>query len=104
MTKEEKILLGLAMVALAAIVVFQRPKMTTVFQDSVNSDPVVEIGKSITPVNDSVTRGFEYLSYNSPYFFAPPVSNFLPSITAGIGAQTINSPTNFADDNSCGCA
>jgi hypothetical protein len=102
MTKEEKILLGLALVGLVAIVIFQRPQLTTV-PALANSDPVSEIGLSMTPANDSVVQGRQYLTYNAPFFFAPPVSNFLPSITAGIGSQTVNSPTNFADDNSCGC-
>ena len=96
MTKEEKILLGLTIAALVAVVIYQRkPDMIV----PVN-DPVVELGKSITPRNDSVVTGPEYLTYNSPWFFAPPIGNFLPSTTAGQGNQTVNQPTNF----DCGCS
>lgn len=99
MSKEEKIFLGLAVLGLVAVVLMQRnPNIISV---PTANDPVTDIGVSLTPVNDSVVKGPSYMVYNTPWMFAPPIGNFLPSITAGIGSQTVNQPTNF--DNDCGC-
>lgn len=110
MTREEKILLGLAIVALAAIVIFQRsPRAIDPGGggEAASADPVIVVGDSFTPANSSVTKGPAYLMYNAPFMFAPPISNFLPSITAGQGSQTVNQPTDFVDletAQTCGCA
>lgn len=101
MSKEEKIFLGLAIVGLVAVILLQRPRNVIVSPVNPAGDPVTEIGVSLTPNNDSVVKGPSYLVYNTPWMFAPPIGNFLPSITAGIGSQTVNQPTNF--DNDCGC-
>lgn len=100
MTRDEKVFLGLALAALAAIVIFQRPQ-TVAAREYV--DPIDRVGNSLTPRNDSVVKGPEYMTYNQPWFFAPPIGNFLPSITAGLGSQTVNQPTDFVDPNDCGC-
>lgn len=103
MTNEEKIILGVAAVALAAVVIYQRPLVAAPI---IEHDPVAD-NVSLTPYNDSVTKGPSYMAYNSPFAFAPPISNFLPSITAGQAGQTINTPTDFAGFSpyvgSCGC-
>lgn len=112
MSREEKILLGLAIAALAAIVIFQRGSMS---RDpggggepvAADTSPVIQVGDSFTPANSSMTKGPAYLTYNAPFMFAPPISNFLPSITAGQGSQTVNQPTDFVDLETaatCGCA
>ena len=108
MDKQEKNLLGLAIAALAAVVIFQRrPAVAEVSPPQADTVPVIQVGDSFTPANSSMVKGPAYLTYNAPFMFAPPISNFLPSITAGQGSQTVNQPTDFVDletAQTCGCA
>ncbi len=96
MSQDEKIWLGLAFVGLVAVLLFQRA-ISVPFVGST----VADIGVSLTPQNANLAKGPSYLMYNSPWAYAPPVGNFLPSISAGQIGQTENVPTNFEKD--CGC-
>lgn len=106
MTKEEKIILGLALVALVGIVVFQYPKTETIVAAvEMPRDPLGTVGESLTPTNTGVGKTPAYLGYNLPWAFSPPVSNVLPSQTVGQVGQVTNAAGNFADPYapSCNC-
>lgn len=94
MTKDEKITLVIVGLLLAAVIIWRKPIVEAIIAPE--EQPVIdEIGISQNPGNSSMTKGREYLVYNLPYAFSPPIGNFLPSITAGQGNQTVNKPTNF---------
>jgi hypothetical protein len=95
MTKDEKILIAFAALMIMAIIIWRKPIARVVSGETSVAD---EIGMSQTQYNASVTRGPEYMMYNAPYAFAPPLGNFLPSITAGQVGQTVNKPTNFESE------
>jgi len=96
MERKDMILLGLVAAALAAVVIYQKPPAYQPGTEPGTPLPTDTIGMSLTPNNASVVSGPAYMTYNAPWFFSPPVGNFLPSITAGQGNQTVNMPTNFA--------
>lgn len=100
MTKEEKILLALAFVGLVFVLLFQRsPEIK-----APTSAPYRDVDESSTNQNASMTTGPEYLMYNTPWAFAPPVMNTLPTVTAGQVGQTVEQPTDFSKRYSaCGC-
>ncbi len=101
MEKQEKILLGLLAVALVALVIFRvRPDLAPDVTPNMASTTPARAG--------AVSQGPEYLTYNQPYAFGPPVYNALPQITAGQAGQSAGmtpSPVapNMAVDPGCGC-
>lgn len=97
MERKDFVLMGLAFVALTAVVVYRRPLSEAIAPSS----PVAD-GESLTPENTSMAKGPVFLQYNSPWAFAPPVGNFLPNLTVGMGAQTVQlqQQTSYS---TCGC-
>jgi hypothetical protein len=99
--KREQIVLALIFATLAAVVLFNvAPGM---FSRVAAPGPDVDTQTSTTPVNSSVTAGPDYLMYNQPYFFAPPVQNFLPTTVAPLqGGASVNVATPIGACNNCG--
>jgi hypothetical protein len=99
--KREQVLLAVVFAALAAVVLFNvAPGLIPVPPSKAPPD---NSQTSSTPVNASVVSGPDYLMYNQPFFFAPPVQNFLPSTTApGQAGAQVNAATPFGACNSCG--
>lgn len=96
MQTDEKILLVVAAVALVAVIIFQRkPDAPPV--DRPVSTPA-DLGMSFTPATADVVNGPAYLVANAPYQFMPPIDNWLPTITAGQGSQTVENPSNFVEN------
>ena len=86
MDKQEKIILGIAFAAAVGIVVFQTRRA----EAPTMAEPTQ------TAVPESSPRGQNgpaYLTYNTPWAFAPPVANFMPTMTSGQVGQTVQSPT-----------
>lgn len=93
MSKDEKITLAVVGLLILAVLIWRKPIVAAIAESEI---PVVdEIGVSMNRLNTSMTKGPDYLMYNMPYAFSPPIGNFLPSITAGQIGQTVNRPTNF---------
>lgn len=90
MTFDEKVFIGLGVAALAAVILFRTRDPVTPIGTQPNEIPATDIvGMSQTPDNSSVTRGPLYLMVNGRYMFAPPLQNFLPTVSSGIGAKTV---------------
>lgn len=98
MTKDEKIIIAVSALLVMTVIIWRKPIVAVVTGEALPTNPNNEVGVSQTPANSSLVKGPSYLMYNQPYAFAPPIGNFLPSITAGQGNQTVNLPTNFAAD------
>lgn len=96
MSKDEKIILVITALLIMAVIIWRKPIVEAIVGETI--PPVDLVGLSQTPNNSTLTKGPSYLMYNQPWAFAPPVGNFLPSITAGQGNQTVNMPTNFVGD------
>lgn len=95
MTKDEKITLAVVGLLIMAVIIWRKPIVAVITGEDEPEPQVDEIGVSQTPDKRDMRNVRAYLSYNLPYAFAPPVGNFLPSITAGQVGQTVNKPTNF---------
>lgn len=96
MSKDEKIILVVTALLIMVVIIWRKPIVAAIVGETIPAADMV--GVSQTPENTSLVKGPSYLMYNQPWAFAPPVGNFLPSITAGQGNQTVNLPTNFAGD------
>jgi hypothetical protein len=72
MSTEEKILLVLGGLAIAAVLLFQVKPKTIIEEIAPNESQPVEEPKD--------NGGPAYLTYNQPYIWGPPVNNFLPPI------------------------
>lgn len=96
MTQEETTFVGIAVLALAALVIYDvRSKNAAVTTDAPPLDPIQAMQ----------TSGPQYLLYNQPWAFSPPVGNVLPSVTAGQIGQVAGqgpTPTSQATCNTCG--
>lgn len=85
MNKAERVFLWIIGVVLVALVIFKvAPRLREM---SANTDAVTS-----NAGDASMTTGPEYLMYNAPYAFAPPVSNFMPNSVIGQIGQTIKDP------------
>ena len=99
MSKDEKIIIAVAVLLITVVIIWRKPIIAAVTGDTSDEvTPYDSVGVSQILTPESASRGLSYLSYNQPWAFAPPVGNFLPSITAGQGNQTVNKPTNFESD------
>lgn len=88
MSKDEKIIMALGFLAVAAIILYvQRP-------DTDAPPTEAEIDAEYIPVS--------YLTYNQPYMFAPPVANILPPAASGILGQAFEKAKSVFS-NDCGC-
>lgn len=91
MGRDEKLMLVLGAVALAAVIIWRsKPDNTPVPTDS-----VAQTGMSLTPDTANMTEGPAYLMSNRPYAFLPPINMYLPTVTAGQGNQTVVQPLDF---------
>jgi hypothetical protein len=82
MERNERIFLLLAGVALAALVLWDmRGKQAA--QQPADTSPLTN------PYAAATAEGPSYLLYNQPWFFVPPVGNFMPQQTAGQAGQTL---------------
>lgn len=91
MDKNEKIFLALAVAALVAIVLFRLKAPDNPAQKPIDGAP-----ESVPSVG-----GPEYLMYNQPYSFGPPLQNVLPNQASGVIAPQGNGEYNYTA--SCGC-
>lgn len=94
-------LLWFAVAALAVIVLWeiQRPVAASITAPTV--DPASPTDSIIlTPENSS---GTDYLTYNTPWAFAPPVQNVLPTTTIGqVGQVAGQGPSPESSCFTCG--
>lgn len=96
MGKDERIILIIGGLALAAIVLYH----ITEFNSVEAAEPMPEF--KVVPSGVA-----NYMVYNQPYLFAPPVANILPETASGILGQSFTQPpaTLPADDyGNCGCS
>lgn len=91
MDRNEKLFIALAVIALAAVVLFKIKQ------------PVNPAEKPIDGSPDSIPapQGPEYLTYNQPYGFGPPLQNVLPNLASGVIAPQNMNEYNYTA--SCGC-
>jgi hypothetical protein len=100
----EKIFLIVLGVALVALVVHKVGTSAVVIAPGAPAPVLNEA--VLDSSNKPVTNGPQYLTAATPWGFAPPVGNFLPSVVAGragatqiVAANTLNQ---YADAD-CGC-
>jgi hypothetical protein len=98
MGTDERIALGVLAVALVALIVFNVRGVT-------QAERAVAATEA-TPAEPTAVTGPEYLTYNAPWGFSPPIYNMLPKRTAGmigqVAAETPHS-TSTATALNCGC-
>lgn len=94
---EETIAIALAGIALAVFLFMTRNKAVQT-DHSVATPQTTDL--SMVATSQDISQGPAYFIANQPYYFAPPVSSFMPPATASNTIAT-NQPT--ADDGGCGC-
>lgn len=96
MTREETTFVGIALLGLAALVIYDvRTKNAVATPDAPTLDPLQAMQST----------GPAYLIYNQPWAFSPPVGNVLPAVTSGQAGQVAGqgpTPTSPATCNTCG--
>jgi hypothetical protein len=85
--------MGVSIVALVALVIFDIRAKNAALATSNKTQPVNNT------LADATVQGPAYLLYNQPWMFSPPVGNIMPSVTAGQAGQMITqspAPTSAA--------
>lgn len=101
MTTEEKVMIGVALAALLAVVAFSQFPPSGVYKpgEDVEAENMSDIYMSNTPQTADMTAGPAYLMYNQPWAFAPPVANILPTRSMGQIGQTTQPDSTSYDAN-----
>ena len=91
---KEKTFVVLALLAVATIWLWKMGVVQNVVTDvasgsTENTDP--NISTAPTPSNQS---GLDYLLYNQPWYFGPPVQNVMPYLTNGLAGQNPDQTAN----------
>lgn len=95
--KRDAIILAVIFAALAAVVLAHVRGNAPLDNDGIPGDQN-EFATLPTPTN----AGPEYLTYNLPWFFMPPVANFLPSVVqVGTSGGTVNAATSAGNSGAC---
>ena len=98
MSKEERIIYTLGALALFAIVIGTIAK-------SYFPDGMPAIVDASYKVITNGPRNVNYLTYNQPYLFGPPVANLLPSQSSGMLGQSLpTSPMDYSGASNSDCA
>lgn len=97
MGKEERIIFALGFIALIAAVIFSRSGNAPLTGDAATSPPDL----TTAPTDRNVD--FNYLTYNQPFMFAPPIANVLPQVASGQLGQQFASADYSNDISTCGC-
>lgn len=94
MGKDERIILVIGGVALAAILLYHMTELKVSNDVADNIQPAPEF--KLVP--DGIPN---YMVYNQPFLFSPPVANILPATASGILGQSFTQPPSAlaADDN-----
>jgi hypothetical protein len=99
---KEKTFIIIVVIAVAALAIF---KIGSAPQNALPAKSANDPNVSNIPTPGNAS-GLDYLTYNTPWYFSPPVANVMPWITKG------NANENAADtvvqnasyyDGSCGC-
>lgn len=83
----EKVFLGVMVVAIAALILWRNNPLT--------ASPVTELD-SMNETNANLVKGPAYLMYNQPWYFGPDVAPFMPMLTAGAANQSAINPPQFS--------
>lgn len=83
---KEKIILGLLVVAIGALIIGNLKKVAPYQTIPTASDPNLPVANSNVPTEQNVRQSNLYTYNQNPWAFAPPVNNFMPSLVAPGGA------------------
>lgn len=98
MERREQVFIGVSFVALVALVLYDM--RTKAMDAAAAASPIAS-----NPMAAATAEGPSYLLYNQPWFFSPPVGNFMPQQTVGQAGQTAAftpAPTSQATCAGCG--
>jgi len=97
MGKDERIILAVGFVGLVALLLYHftdlKNNNITAADDLAAPDLLVPSGQA------------NYMTYNQPFLFSPPVANVLPATASGILGQSFEQPppSSLETNYDCGC-
>lgn len=83
----EKTFIVLVCVAVGALLVWKMRQAPAITAGTQSYNP----NESIVPTPANTGVGLEYMIYNQPFMFSPPVQNIMPYLTNGAIGQNANS-------------
>jgi len=83
MERSEQVFIGVAFVALVALVILDLRSKAAI-------TPTEATQPTNNPLAMATQEGPAYLLYNQPWMFSPPVGNIMPSVTVGQAGQIVN--------------
>lgn len=96
MDNSEKIFIGVGLLALVAIIIFNRNAPPNILDAGDPNLPVTDIvGMSSTPDNTNMVEGHAVYMANRRYMFWPPLDNLLPTIAANLNNNAVTSGKDF---------
>lgn len=97
MSKDERIILAVGFVGLVAILLYH---FTDLKSNAVTAENDVAAPDLLVPSGQA-----NYMTYNQPFLFSPPVANILPATASGILGQSFEQPppSSYDDGSTCGC-
>lgn len=96
--KRDAIILAVIFAALAAVVLSHVSRGNV----AADSDGIPGDQNEFATLPTTTNAGPEYLTYNLPWFFMPPVANFLPSVVQpGTSGGTVNAATSAGNSSAC---
>ncbi len=93
MAKDEKVMIGLLLLAIIALVSLRYIRKDN--PPAKASREVGVVGQSISPTPENMNNGYSWMVSSEPYAFFPPIDMFLPTTTVGQGSQTVERPADF---------
>lgn len=99
--QRDAVVLGVIFAVLAAVLMLQLRGGAGVVIDQTDDIPGDGEVAAQLP-NPGQLAGPNYLTYNIPYFFAPPINNFLPrNVAPGQGGGVVNVQPTYSSGPAC---